>query len=119
MLGAAKWGHQSDTPTQLNKLCDRLYILALIEARLEDWLVLKVAEAEQLKATELMIVAQAELQAEVAVGPSHRLAFLLDVGSHLVKGHLQQALQTLSLRGAIFQYVGLNLAMSRRIDGLG
>ena len=77
------------------------------------------AEAEQRKATELMIVAQAELQAEVAVGPSHRLAFLLDVGSHLVKGHLQQALQTLSRRGAIFQYVGLNLTMSRRIDGLG
>jgi hypothetical protein len=45
-------------------LCDRLYILALIEARLEDWLVLKVAEAEQLKSTELMIVAQAEFQAE-------------------------------------------------------
>ena len=94
-------------------------MLAFIEARLEDWLVLKVAEAEQLKATELMVVAQAEFQTEIAVNSSHGFALLHDVSSHLVKGHLQQALQTLSLRGAIFQYVGLNLAMSRRIDGLG
>lgn len=65
-----------------------------------------------------MIVAQAEFQAEVAVGPSHRLAFLHDVSSHLVKGHLQQALQTLSLRRAVFQNVGLHLTLSRRIDSL-
>ena len=94
-------------------------MLAFIETRLKDGIVFEIAKAEQLESTELMVVAQAEFQTEIAVNSSHGFAILHDVSSHLVKGHLQQALQTLSLRGAIFQYVGLNLAMSRRIDGLG
>ena len=63
-------------------------MLAFIETRLKDGIVFEIAKAEQLESTELMIVAQAEFQAEVAVGPSHRLAFLLDVGSHLVERHV-------------------------------
>ena len=94
-------------------------MLAFVETRLEDGIVFEIAKTEQLKATELMIVAQTEFQAEVAVNSNHGFALLHDVNSHLVKGHLQQALQMLSLCRAVFQYVDFNLALSRRIDGLG
>ena len=72
----------------LNQLCDILYILAFIEAGLEDRFVLEIAETEQLQGTELAVVAQTEFQTEVAVGTSHGLAFLLNVGSHLVERHV-------------------------------
>ncbi len=94
-------------------------MLVFIKARLENRIVFEITETEQLKATELMIVAQAEFQAEMAVNSSHGLSLLHDVSSHIVKGHLQQALQTLSLRRAVFQNVGLHLTLSRRIDSLG
>ena len=72
----------------LNQLCDILGILALIETWIEDWLILEVAEAEQLESAELAVVTQAEFQTEVAVGASCGLAILLDVGSHLVERHV-------------------------------
>ena len=72
----------------LNQLCEIRCIRALIEARLKDRIVLEISETEQLQSTELMVVAQAELQAEVAVGTSHRLTLLLDVGSHLFERHV-------------------------------
>ena len=72
----------------LNQLCDILYILALIEAGLEYRLVLEIAEAQQLQGAELMVIAQAEFQSEVAVSTSRGLALLLDVGSHLVERHV-------------------------------
>ena len=42
---------------QLNQLCDCFRILAFIETRLKDGIVFEIAKAEQLEATELMIVA--------------------------------------------------------------
>jgi len=72
----------------LNQLCDILHILAFIEARLKDWLILEVSETQQLKGAELVVVAQADFQSEVSVGTSHGLALLLDVGSHLVERHV-------------------------------
>ncbi len=72
----------------LNQLRDILCILALIETGLEDRLVLKVYEMVQLHGAELMVVAQAEFQAVVAVLTSSGFALVLDFGSHLVERHV-------------------------------
>ena len=49
---------------------------------------LEVGEAEQLEGAELVVVAQAYFQAEVAVSACLWLALLLDFCSHLVERHV-------------------------------
>ena len=56
---------------QLRHTCG---IFALVEARLEDGIVLEVSKAEQLQGAELSVGTQAGLQPEVADGSSLRLA---------------------------------------------
>ena len=72
----------------LNQLRDILCILALIETGLEDRLVLKVYEMVQFHGAELMVVAQTEFQAVVAILTGSGFALVLDFGSHLVERHV-------------------------------
>ena len=79
-----------------------LYVLTLVEMGFEDGMVYKIAETEQLEGTELMVVAQAEFQAEVAIVLSQGFAFLRNVFAHLVERLSQQSLHTFAIGRAVF-----------------
>ena len=88
---------QFDSTLILHQQGNGLHIITLVEVRLEDGIVDEIAETEQLKGAELMVVAQAEFQTVVAVGSSRGFASLRNVFGHLIKWHGQQALHTFTL----------------------
>ena len=98
---------------------DGLHILALIEAGLDDGSIPQVDKAEDLKGTELVVVAQAYLQAVMADVGIRRLALGLQFGRHLVDRHVEEAQKPLSLRGCVFLYEDPDRALARCVDGLG
>jgi hypothetical protein len=62
----------------------------------------EIGITEQLQGTELMIITQAELQAEMAYVGIGRLTFLRYLVGHLVQWHLEQALYLLPLFYGVF-----------------
>ena len=87
-----KWRYQ----IRLYKTCDNSGILAFIETRLEDGVVLKVHKAEELQGAELMVFAEAEFQAIVTNGSRGGFAFCTQFICQLFEWQFQKPLQVFS-----------------------
>ena len=89
---SAQWLPLKDTQ-------ERFDILAFIEARLKEGLINEVNVSEELKRAELMVVAQAYLQAEITVRARAGLAFPAYFGRDFSYRQVEQTLHFLSFCG--------------------